>query len=432
MHIGRIGGRVNIIIDGHSLATLGGMERVTCDLASAQAQRGHNVFMFISDPLPKNPLYVLDKRVQCVHYKHGGRQKHIAAFRQQILDCMPDVCVSPAVDRRHLPWCAALWGTGIPLVISEHLVPEIIEQNLWNRAERLAVMSAADAIHLLLGTYAHSLPQYLHDRIHILPNAVMLPILSLPSPGSPVIISMGRLSKEKQNSLLIDAFAQIVDNFPEWHVHIWGAGPEHKRLHSKIKMHKLEDRIFLCGLTTKPEQCYIQAQIVCLPSRYEGFPGAITEAMTAGLPTVGFAQCPGVNELIQHNLTGLLAPDMTAASLAESLHVLMADATLRQRMGQTAREAAQAFSPSTVYDAWEHLLCEAAAHKGRTHLQKLEKFATLSPELREHANVLKHCIARPNVLVGDGQCVRRLVFQFPWLKRLLHPLYTWFKYLRWN
>lgn len=421
---------MNIVIDGHSLATLGGMERVTCDLASALAQRGHNVFMFITDPLPMAPLYTLNERVQYKHYKHGGRQKYIAAFRQQILECSPDVCVSPAVDRRHLPWCAALWGTGIPLVISEHLVPKVVEQNLWNRPERLAVMAAADAIHLLLTTYTNSLPQFLHDRINTIPNAVMLPALSHSEKNLPTILSMGRLSKEKQNSLLLDAFAKIADDFPEWHVHIWGAGPEHKRLHSKIKTYKLEDRIFLRGLTTTPEQCYAQAAIVCLPSRYEGFPGAITEAMTAGLPTVGFAQCPGVNELIQHNVTGLLAPDMTAASLAESLRMLVADAALRQRMGQAAREAAKAFAPVTVYDAWEHLLCEAAAHKGKTRLQELENSATLQPELYEHANILKHCIARPNVLVGDGQFIRRLVFQFPWFKRLLHPVYTWFKYLR--
>lgn len=419
---------MNIIIDGHSLARLGGMERVACDLASAQAQRGHNVFMFISDPLPKHPLYTLDKNVYYVRYTHGGRQKHNGAFRQQILDCAPDVCISPAADRRHLPWCAALWGMGIPLVISEHNTPEAVESHLWNRPERIAVMAAADSIHLLRTSCLPTLPTYFRKKAHIIPNAVKLPLLAATRGILPTICSIGRLARDKQNMLLVDAFARLAGDFPQWRVEIWGTGPEQRQLQRCIERHALQKQIFLRGITTTPEVCYAAADIVCLPSSHEAFPCAVTEAMTAGLPTVGFAQCPGVNELVQHNLTGLLAPNMTAASLAETLRALMADATLRQRMGQTAREAARAFLPTAVYDAWEQLLCNAATRKGKTCLQELENFATLSSELREHANVLKHCIARPNFLVGDGQFVRRLVFQFPWLKRLLHPLYTWFKY----
>lgn len=423
---------MNIIIDGHSLGTLGGIERVVCDLASAMVHRGHQVTIFISEPLPARLMYPVDERVHFIVYTHNGRQGHLARFRQQILSCSPDVCISPAADRRHLAWCAALWNSGVPLVISEHSTPEDVEGRIWNRTERLAVMTAADAIHMLRPSCLPSLPDSLRGKARVIPNAVNLPVLQRPPKDHAAIVSMGRLERDKQNHILIDAFAMLAHDFPQWHLDIWGVGPEQKRLEKQIQRLGIENNAHIRGLTTKPEECYALADVLCQPSRHEAFPGAVVESMAARLPVVGFAQCPGVNELVRDGETGLLAPQMTAESLAETLRTLMQSATIREKMGNKGGEAAMPYSPKIVYDAWEALLQDVILCQGKTNLQEAA-FSSRNHDGQESQKMLRllqHCMARPNVLVADGKLLRRLVFSSPWLTRRLRPLYDWLKGLR--
>lgn len=324
---------MHIAIDGHSLGILGGIERVVCNLASAMVQRGHQVTIFISEPLPKKPIYTFDEQVRFIIYTHGGRQKYIERFRRQILSCAPDICISPAADRRHFPWCAALWNSGIPFIVSEHSTPEDVESRIWNRSERLAVMAAADAIHVLRASCLPSLPEDLRVRAHVIPNAVMLPSLQRVHKNHCTIISMGRLDRDKQNHLLVEAFASLSPDFPQWRLEIWGTGPDQWRLKKQVRQLGMKDRVRICGLTTEPEKCYATADVVCHPSRHEAFPNTVIESMSAGIPVVGFASCPGVNELVRHGETGLLAPEMTSTSLAQALRTLLQNATLRKKWG---------------------------------------------------------------------------------------------------
>lgn len=423
------GEKMHIVIDGHSLGILGGIERVVCDLASAMVQRGHRVSIFISEPLPEKPIYAVDERVRFVVYAHGGRQKHLAGFRRQILACAPDVCISPAADRRHFPWCAALWNSGIPFVVSEHSTPEDVESCIWNRPERLAVMTAADAIHMLRASCLPSLPDDLLSKAHVIPNAVTLPVLQRACKDHYSILSMGRLEREKQNHLLVDAFAALAPDFPQWRLEIWGIGPEEGRLRKQIYRLGLQGRARICGLTTKPEECYAATEVVCLPSRHEAFPNTVIEAMAAGLPVVGFAQCPGVNELVRHHESGLLVSEMTSTSLAEALRSLLQSPTIRKNMGNKGRELAMAYTPQVVYDAWETLLRAIKLHKGKTCLRE-ETYNTQKQDnvdFYSRMQLLWHCMERPNLLVGDRNLLKRLVFSMPWLLRRLRPLYAWLK-----
>lgn len=151
--------------------------------------------------------------------------------------------------------------------------------------------------------------------------------------------------------------------------------------------------------------------------------------MAAGLPVVGFAQCPGVNELVRHHESGLLAPEMTSSSLAETLRSLLQSPAMRKNMGDKGRELAMAYTPQVVYDAWETLLRAAKLHKGKTNLRE-ETYNTQKQgdvEFYSRIQLLWHCMERPNLLVGDGNLLRRFIFSMPWLLRRLRPLYAWLK-----
>lgn len=426
---------MNIALDGQSLSFMGGMERSVCALASAMAERGHKVFLFTSDAPSTTPIFYLSPKVCRLSYDHNGRRSHMARFRQQILSCTPQVCISFAGDRRHLPWCAALQGTGIPFIISEQCSPEAVETIFWNRPERLAVMAVADYIHMLRPTCLDSLPPESRAKAHVIPNAVSMPDYSLAHKKGDLIVALGRLEKDKQYGMLVEAFALLTHDFPSWKLEIWGEGSQYASLRRSIVQAKLEDRVRLCGLTEHPERCYARASIVCHPSRHEGLPGVVLEAMAAGLPVVGFAQCPGVNDLVQDGQIGLLAPEMTPQSLAATLRQLMSNAHLRQYMGAEALERAKVYSADTVYTQWEKLLTKAAAKGGHTCLQAWETALSAANTddngaLFPHYQTLQTSLNRPNLLVPRGQLLKLLIFQFPWLMRLVRPFYTWCKNLR--
>lgn len=416
---------MNIILDAHDITLIGGIERFIAQFANTMAQRGHQVFLFTYAPRKAVSRFPLSSSIHVSQYAFSGDRAHIPALREKILACAPDVCISPASYNNHLLWCAALEGTGIPWIYSEHNNPWIIETERWNRVERQAVLCAADAVHLLLDSYRATVPVAVQKNIRVIPNPLdILPSARQIPTGKQyqTLLSLGRLAENKQNILLVRAFALLTPEFPTWRLEIWGEGDDRAALQREATSLGVQKSVLLPGATSTPQEQYTTADIFCMPSRYEGFGLTVIEAMACGLPVVGFAGCSGVNELVRHGENGLLAPDMNADSLAATLRTLMKNAELRRLMGKNALCSAQAFAPTRIFDAWEDLLRETAARKGQTRLQRLAADSMDNPELSRHYAVLQKLLRRKNVLLKDSQFIRRFVRRYPLLKKMFQPL----------
>ena len=98
-----------------------------------------------------------------------------------------------------------------------------------------------------------------------------------------------------------------------------------------------------------------EASIFALPSRVEGFPMSVMEAMAYGLPTVAFDCAPGVRELITDESDGLLVQPGNTTEFAEALARLMSDEGLRAKLGRQARTSVRRFSADVVMDRWERM-----------------------------------------------------------------------------
>jgi glycosyltransferase involved in cell wall biosynthesis len=415
---------VNILIDGHDISLVGGIERFTANFADAMTRRGHRVFLFTYSPPGTRHKFALNRGVTLVHYPFTGDPAHIPALRRQILACAPDVLVSPASFNNHLLWCAALAETDIPWIFSEHSDPWIIEKERWNQAERQAALCAADGIHLLLKGFVASVPAMLRQRTHVIPNPLGIsPAQSRePRESGIALLSLGRLEANKQNHLLLDAFALLLPDFPQWRLEIWGEGEEYAHLGRRIQRLNLQDRAWLRGLAANPEKQYATADIFCFPSRHEGFGLVAVEAMSFSLPVVGFAGCAALNEIVRHGETGLLAPEMTAESLAASLCALMENESLRRTMGENARRATDVYGPERVFDAWEALLEKTAARRGKTRLRECLSGRADKPEIERHYALMREILRRKNVLLQNSQWARRIARRYPLLKKMIRPV----------
>jgi glycosyltransferase involved in cell wall biosynthesis len=107
---------------------------------------------------------------------------------------------------------------------------------------------------------------------------------------------------------------------------------------------------------------YLSSDIFAFPSAFEGFPLAMTEAMSAGLPVVAYKTCLAVNELIVDKADGVLVEE-GVEPLAEGLRILMSSQELRVKMGKAAHDAMKQYSPQKIWDKWEKVLSLAAEGK---------------------------------------------------------------------
>lgn len=174
-------------------------------------------------------------------------------------------------------------------------------------------------------------------------------------PRRPVVVSAGRLSREKGFDLLIRAFLPVARDHPRWRLHIYGGGRKEAALRERIARYELTDSARLMGATPRLGRRLAAASLFVLSSRAEGFPMVLLEAMACGLPVVSF-DCPhGPAEIIRPGRDGLLVPPGDVAGLSAAMSRLIADPDRRREMGAAARARAAEFTASRTVPMWEHL-----------------------------------------------------------------------------
>lgn len=347
----------------------GGLERAGADLANGLARRGHRLTVMAQGLPGDAPAFSLAPEVRLLPVPLLDLPEYRAALRAQVLALDPDVCVVMFSWQGMLWWPVLLQGSGIPLIISERNNPGIIEKERWNRADRLTAMCGADIIHLLCRSYAASLPDWLRERVRVIPNGSAMPGVRKDAGdgAEKILLAAGRLDdKTKRFSHVIRAFALISKEFPDWRLEIWGDGPDREALRKLAHDLGLDEQARLCGMAADMAGVYGRANIFCHASRFEGFPNAVIEAMRHSLPVVGYAACSGLNEIVRHGQSGVLIEQ--EAELAPALQTLMRDKGLRRRMARAAYAEGERYGLEPVLDQWEGMLEEAAARKGRTEL----------------------------------------------------------------
>ncbi|MFF5258499.1 glycosyltransferase [Actinomadura viridis] len=188
-----------------------------------------------------------------------------------------------------------------------------------------------------------------------MPNPLRVAPGRRPVPRAPVIACAGRLSHEKGVDLAIESWAMIAGGCPSWRLRVYGAGPREGALRELAARLGAGGSVEFAGVVRDVPEELSRASIFALPSRREGFPTALLEAMAVGLPAVAFDCAPGVRDLITDGVDGLLSRPGDTVGFAAGLQSLVDDPGLRERLGGAAVRSVRRFDPDTVLDRWERL-----------------------------------------------------------------------------
>ncbi len=351
-----------------SVAGAGGAERMMLRLAGELAARGHAVTILSLDAPGTDSFYPIPSGTDWIRLGHDprpmGKLRRVRAIRRLLRGRRIDALVGFVMGGDKTLYAATL-GLRTRLVAAERNDPVIYRDRLGaaKRAVYWGLFLLCRRILVQVPAYRDGYPAVLRSRIDCIPNPVDPAPRAAGSgrpPGGGVILNAGRLHEQKGQDLLIRAFALVADRYPGWTLRIVGEGPMRARLEAMVADLRLSDRVIFAGAVADMAAAYDGADLFAFPSRYEGFPNALAEAMAHGLPAVGLRRCQGAVYLLDGEPpAGLVVEgdtDADVAPLADGLDRLMGDPALRAALADRARARAADFAPDRVMDRWEEAL----------------------------------------------------------------------------
>lgn len=258
-------------------------------------------------------------------------------------------------------FCDALKGTKLPWIYAERNDPSTVENVYYKwkfkhaKEKRINILNNCSAIVLQIEEYSKSIPIERRSKLRIIPNtcAIKRPDTYKEKRNKKVLLSLGRLfNKQKQISILINAFDIAVEGLGDWELHIYGTGPDENALKRLANSKTNRSKIKFKGLSKDPSYQYSTADIFCLPSKYEGFPNTVVEAFTYSLPVIAFRDCVSARNIIKNGYNGLLADKMDAKSLSNVLMTAMSSDTLINDLSIGALETSKMYDEDAIFEMW--------------------------------------------------------------------------------
>jgi GalNAc-alpha-(1->4)-GalNAc-alpha-(1->3)-diNAcBac-PP-undecaprenol alpha-1,4-N-acetyl-D-galactosaminyltransferase len=326
----------------------GGAERVMSYLVNALCER-HDVTLI---SLKNEVFYPLNPKVKFIVL--GSPEKNFVAMirrlyglRKLFKSLNPDVMISFMTEINVIALFASL-GLSIPIIISERINPCHPVQAIFNYLKKILYHNARFIV-------------YLHkDFIEPFGNDIVIfnPVPFIPDPKihhkkiAENLIAVGRLNPQKDHETLIHAMKDVVQKFPQVTLNIYGTGTLKERLEKLIHALHLTRHIFLCGTTQDMLATLKSHDLFVFPSLYEGFPNALAEAMSAGLPVV--------STYIKGNIVPYeCVPIQDPKALSQRICDLIKDQTERERLGEMGRIEMQNYNLEKMIALWEETIMKA-------------------------------------------------------------------------
>ncbi len=343
----------------------GGAARVTSVMINGLIERGYDVVL-CTDSCFYSVFYPLSSKVKILSYnlkpsklnKYVLFSRAILRMRKYILQEQPDVVIGVESIFFFLVKIASL-GLRIPVVAVDHTSMgrdmgrfiNWIRHSFYQYSSALSILTKKDA--KLLGD---SVPQ----------KKVIYNPLSFTTRESLVfrkkkILCVGRLNvwHIKGFDIMLDIWAKLYSKYPDWTLEIAGTGStvSIQEINEMIEKKNLSGSVKLLGQIEDMQKLYQQTSIFALPSRVEGFPMCLIEAMSQGCACVAFSVQGAVDEIIEKNISGLVVDDGDYMAFSNALeYYLNLTEYQRDNLAKQIMERSKMFSKESFINNWVKLL----------------------------------------------------------------------------
>lgn len=350
------------------LSYVGGGERVYCSWANMFSDNlGYDVTIVSMEDCEKT-FYTLSPNVRIKSLrlrKHMFYQNPAKRRRDMVLKYLSDreklkkylqyenfdIVIGIALNINLI--LASINGPFIKIA-TEH--SEYYAPSRWLRCVRNRLYSNFHALTVLNKTDLDLFRRY-NTNCKVMLNPVEALTLNLyPSNlNEKLIISVGSLSPQKNQSDLISMMGVLHKEYPDWKLKIFGEGPLRETLEKQISDLNLNNVIELSGVTSNVPKEIRKGSIFVLSSNIEGFGLVLIEAMSVGVPCVSY-NSSGPNMIIKDGFNGILIPKNDLKSLIESVRNLISNNQLRKIIGQNALLSSSKYHPKNVAKDWSDLI----------------------------------------------------------------------------
>jgi glycosyltransferase involved in cell wall biosynthesis len=200
--------------------------------------------------------------------------------------------------------------------------------------------------------------------VSVIPNGVDVPaeLLESPEPDPHVLLAVGRLTPQKAPFDLLDAYCLLPDDLrSHCQLKFAGDGPLASSLQNVIDEKRLGDSVQLVGHCRDVPHLMRESTLLVLPSKWEGMPNVVLEAMANALPTIATA-VDGTSELIDDGHTGWLVPSGSPQDLAERIVTVLGDGEARKAVAHNAQLlVVKNFRWQTAINRYDQLLSDLMA-----------------------------------------------------------------------
>jgi len=346
----------------------GGAERVVCNLANYLVEKNDVMVVALTKT---NMAYDMDENIKCasidkktynssssliskVLNKLTKNIYRLLKLNKMIREYSPDLIVSFLPEPSMLTLLLKKFHK-VPTIISVRNDPKIEYASKLYYCIMKLTYPKADGVVFQTEEARDYFDGILKCSTTIIPNPINPEFSVKPFGGekNKKIVSIGRLSEQKNQKVLIDAFSKISNDFPDYELVIYGDGELRSDLENQIKKLGLEKKIKLPGVKKNIKEEIYEASLFVLPSLYEGMPNALMEAMALGLPVISTdCPCGGPAFLIENNVNGVLVKVNDVIELENAMRKVLSNSDFATKIGKNANKINKTLAPDIINNQW--------------------------------------------------------------------------------
>ncbi len=340
----------------------GGAERVVCNLANYFVEHGNEVAIVVTKF--EKQEYKLDNRVKLfVLDKNSKKQmfrnaKRIRKLREVIKEFGPDLVfafLQEPIGRMLIAKTLYKDVKSIPTIISVRIDPKTAFRSI-KRKLTLPLYNKADGYVFQTKEIQAFFNKKIQRKSIIIANSVAPSFYKAKRHSkerNKTIVSVGRLNREKNFPMLIDAFKEVEQEFPDYTLEIFGDGALKGELQQYIIDNSLTKKVFLRGNVDDVRSRIENASLFAMTSNCEGMSNALMEALALGLPCISTDSAGGgAATLIQNGVNGYLVPMNDVGRLADCIKRVIGSKELSNKLSEEALKSMVKYNPESTNKKW--------------------------------------------------------------------------------